>query len=251
MSATTAAGGWRSLLRLDHHARRHAAVYEHQRAMALLIEEEAHGEIAGAFRVDDIRLAFVRLCLAAGAEFDGQRCGSRQQERESGPREVGVRLADRLCLGVAGRRLPHADDHAGRRVQRPLVAEQRIAVQSLFGDDRRVADRVHRFGPQQLVGQLQIDGYVAAHLSIPHRALVGSSGGQPVHGRQVPVSAERRARLRHQLLGLRIAGRPRRESAGGHRDRHQIDNQSLHVITSLSSMTSCAAASCYLQAIVL
>jgi len=63
---------------------------------------------------------------------------------------------------------------------------------------------------------------------------------------QILLAAERGARLRHQLLGLRVAGRVRGVAAGGHRQRQQIDNHSLHVITSLSSMTSGRRGSCYL-----
>ena len=82
-------------------------------------------------------------------------------------------------------------------------------------------------------------------------ALIGAGGGEPLHLAQVLLAAERGARLRHQLFGLRIAGHARREAAGGHRERHQIHNHSLHVITSLKSMTTRREGSCYLWAIVL
>ena len=250
-TAAPALGGWRSLLGLDHHARRDAPVHQHQRAMALLIEEDLRGEIPGAFDVDDVGFAVVGLGFTGGAVLERQRRRRSQQERQRGAGELGVGVADGLYLGVAGRRRTHADHHAGGAVQRLLVAQQLVAVHPLFGDDRRVAHRAHRLGAQQLVGQLQVDRHFAGQLAILHRALVGAGGGQPPHLVEILRAAERRARLRDQLFGPGVAGRARDVAADGQQQREQIHNQSLHVITSLSSMTSGPRRSCYLYAIVL
>src|SRR2546426_6273536 len=54
-SLRSVAGGRRSTaLRLHHDSWRRAAVLQHQRTMALLVEEDAGGEAALTFRVDDI-----------------------------------------------------------------------------------------------------------------------------------------------------------------------------------------------------
>ena len=72
--------------------------------MGLLVEQNARREVAGAFRVDDVGLAVVGFGFAAGAELERQRRRRREQEREGGARQIGARVADRLRLGVAGRR---------------------------------------------------------------------------------------------------------------------------------------------------
>jgi hypothetical protein len=150
----------------------------------------------------------------------------------AGARHLGARVANRLRLGVAGRRGAHPDHGAWRPVHRPLIAQQLFAVDALLDDHRHVTDRVHRLGPQHLVWKLQIDRELAVQLAIAHRALVGAGTGEPLHLVQVLLAAKRLARLREQLLRLGIAFDARRDAAERHRERDQRNNQSLHVITS-------------------
>ena len=128
-----------SLLRLNHQARGDAAVRRHQRPVALLIEQDARGEVAGASGVDDVGLAFLGLGLATRGELERQRRRRRQQEGERGAGEMGAGVADGLCFGVSRRGRPHANHRARRRVQRSLAAQQRLPIQALPGDDRHVA----------------------------------------------------------------------------------------------------------------
>ena len=131
------------------------------------------------------------------------------------------------------------------------VAKQLVAVHPLLGDDRDVPHRAHRLGSQELVGELQIDGHFAVQLTILQRPLIDSAGREPLNLVQTLLASQRGTRLCHELLAFGIASRTGGVAAGRHRDRHQIDNRSLHVITSLRSMTSSRSASCYLWAIVL